>query len=496
MRTLIAAGVPSAEVVRPAEIVNSEQARARDMIIDYPAPRRRGRNGRREPDALLGRATTGSRPAPALGEHTREVPSWVGLDDGENVDRLVAADVVRERAGAVSIRGAGLHRRRVRAPRREIPGASLPDPRRGRRSARSRMPGSSSPTSTGTTATATLPGSGTDGDDRVPRAPQRPAPLRRRTETGGSSYLAHVGHAAAAIAAGRCRVALITLAGNPRTGGRAARRALGLRDRRPRRRSSARLAASDHVPRSTPSPRGGTCTSSARRPQQLAEIKVAASLHAQHNPNALLQNVVTVDEVLESPMVSRPAAPARLLRDHRRRRGARGRRTRRRPRPRASDRVKVLGHGEAVKHADNGRIDLTHTGATWRGPRAFEEAGVTPADIEYASIYDSFTITVLQTIEDLGFCAKGDGGRFVADGALVAPHGRLPFNTDGGGLCNNHPANRGGMTKVIEAVRQLRGEAHPEVQVPGCELALAHGTGGSLGTRMGSATSILGQADA
>ena len=114
-----------------------------------------------------------------------------------------------------------------------------------------------------------------------------------------------------------------------------------------------------------------------------------------------------------------------------------------------------------------GRVDLTYTGAVRSGPRAFEEAGLTPADVDYVSIYDSFTITVLMTLEDLGFCAKGEGGRFVMDGRLVAPHGGLPFNTDGGGLCNNHPANRGGMTKVIEAVRQLRGEATPAVQVPG-----------------------------
>jgi acetyl-CoA C-acetyltransferase len=132
----------------------------------------------------------------------------------------------------------------------------------------------------------------------------------------------------------------------------------------------------------------------------------------------------------------------------------------------------------------------------WSGPRAFDEAGVTPGDIDYASIYDSFTITVLETIEDLGFCEKGEGGSFVADQGLRAPDGRLPFNTDGGGLCNNHPANRGGMTKVIEAVRQIRGEANPDVQVPDCQLALAHGTGGSLANRMGSATLILGQEDA
>jgi acetyl-CoA C-acetyltransferase len=155
-----------------------------------------------------------------------------------------------------------------------------------------------------------------------------------------------------------------------------------------------------------------------------------------------------------------------------------------------------LGHGEAPRHSDNGRIDLTRTGAVHSGPRAFAEAGVSPADIDDASIYDSFTITVLETLEDLGFCEKGRGGGFVADGGLASPHGHLPCNTDGGGLCSNHPGNRGGMTKVIEAVRQLRGEAHPAVQVPDCELALAHGTGGSLATRSGSATLILGRGDA
>jgi acetyl-CoA C-acetyltransferase len=208
----------------------------------------------------------------------------------------------------------------------------------------------------------------------------------------------------------------------------------------------------------------------------------------------MLRNPVTVEEVLDSPMISDPlhrldccvisdgggalvvVAPevaAGLSRQA----------------------VSVLGHGESPKLADNGRIDLTYTGAVWSGPRAFAEAGVTQADVDYASIYDSFTITVLQTIEDLGFCPKGKGGAFVADGALLAPDGALPFNTDGGGLCNNHPTNRGGMTKVIEAVRQLRGEANAAVQVPDCEIALAHGNGGSLGTRSAAATLILGRED-
>jgi acetyl-CoA C-acetyltransferase len=156
--------------------------------------------------------------------------------------------------------------------------------------------------------------------------------------------------------------------------------------------------------------------------------------------------------------------------------------------------VKILGAGEAPKGQAGGKLSITTSGAAWSGPRAFEEAGVTPGDIQYASIYDSFTITVIMQIEDLGFCKKGEGGKFVADGNLISGTGKLPFNTDGGGLCNNHPANRGGMTKVIEAVRQLRGEAHPKVQVKNCGLALAQGTGGQLGTRHTSATLIMERA--
>jgi acetyl-CoA C-acetyltransferase len=310
------------------------------------------------------------------------------------------------------------------------------------------------------------------------------------TETGGSSYLVHVGHAAAAIAEGKCQVALITLAGLPRS------------------RPVSRPSVSPLAPEAAfELPFGPTTVSmyalAARRHMheygttsaQLAAIKVAASQHAQHNPRAMLPNPVTVEDVLESPMISDPlhrldccvisdgggalvVVSPQVARDL----------------PRQT--VKVLGHGESPKLADNGRIDLTYTGAVWSGPRAFEEAGVTQADIDYVSIYDSFTITVLQTIEDLGFCEKGKGGAFVADGSLLAPHGKLPFNTDGGGLCNNHPVNRGGMTKVIEAVRQLRGEANGPVQVPDCELALAHGNGGSLGTRSAAATLILGREDA
>jgi acetyl-CoA C-acetyltransferase len=153
--------------------------------------------------------------------------------------------------------------------------------------------------------------------------------------------------------------------------------------------------------------------------------------------------------------------------------------------------VKLIGQGESVKHPMGGKVDLTYSAAVVSGPVAFAEAGVKPSDMKYASIYDSFTITVIMQLEDLGFCEKGQGGRFVADGNLISGTGKLPFNTDGGGLCSNHPANRGGMTKVLEAVRQLRGEAHPKVQVKNCDLALAHGTGGTLSSRHGGSTVIM-----
>ena len=313
------------------------------------------------------------------------------------------------------------------------------------------------------------------------------------TETGGSSYVAHVGHAMAAIKAGKCSVALITLAGRPRSEGV---KSLAARD-----------YGSDLPERGFELPYAPVITNmygmAAKRhmhefgttSEQLAWIKVAASHHAQHNEHAMLRDVVTVEDVVNSPVISDPlhrldccvisdgggalvvVSPeiAKSLGDRC---------------------VKILGQGEAIKHLNSGVFDLTHTGAVKSGPIAFAEAAVTPADIDYVSIYDSFTITVLETIEDLGFCEKGQGGKFVADGNLISGTGKLPFNTDGGGLCNNHPGNRGGMTKVIEAVRQLRGEAHPAVQVPECTLALAHGTGGSIAQRMGSATVIMGRNDA
>ncbi|MEA2859304.1 MAG: acetyl-CoA C-acetyltransferase [Methylobacteriaceae bacterium] len=309
------------------------------------------------------------------------------------------------------------------------------------------------------------------------------------TDTGGTSYLIHVSHAAQAIAAGKCDVALVTLAGRPRSEGQATGTAV-------------RPLNPNQPDTAFESPFGPALANMygmvARRhmhefgttSEQLAWIKVAASHHAQYNPHAMLRDVVTVEDVLNSPMIADPLhrLDCCVISDGG---GAvivvRPEIARSLKRPL----VKLIGAGESVKGQLGGDVDLTYTGAARSGAVAFEEAGVTPADINYASIYDSFTITVLIQLEDLGFCEKGGGGRFVADGNLISGVGKLPFNTDGGGLCNNHPANRGGMTKIIEAVRQLRGEAHPQVQVPGCRLALAQGTGGSLGTRHANATLIM-----
>ena len=308
------------------------------------------------------------------------------------------------------------------------------------------------------------------------------------TDTGGSSYVVHVAHAAQAIASGKCNVALITLAGRPRSEGSSGTQA--------RNYGASAPDVAFELPYGMATANGYAMVAKRHMhefgttSEQLAWIKVAASHHAQYNEHAMLRDVVSVEDVIASPMISDPlhrldccvvsdGGGAVIV--------ARPEIAKQLKRPL----VKILGAGEAAKGQNGGMLDLTSSAAALSGPAAFAEAGVKPADIQYASIYDSFTITVLMQIEDLGFCKKGEGGRFVADGNLISGTGNLPFNTDGGGLCNNHPANRGGMTKVIEAVRQLRGEAHPKVQVANCGLALAQGMGGNLGSRHGSATLIM-----
>lgn len=311
------------------------------------------------------------------------------------------------------------------------------------------------------------------------------------TEVGGPSYLSHVGHAVSAIRDGKCDVVLVTFAGRPKSEGAA---------------TGTGAMEAETIQSSFESIYGFTIVSMyammARRhmhefgttPEQLGEIRAAASHHAQFNEHAMYRDPVTPEDVVDSAVIADPihlldccvisdgggavVLVSEDVRDEIDRECA-----------------EVLGHGETIQHHHAGRTSLTALGARWSGERAYDEAGVGPGDVDYASIYDSFTITVLLTLEDLGFCEKGEGGEFVEDGALRAPDGELPFNTDGGGLCSNHP-NRGGMIKLIEAVDQVRGEAEPEVQVPDCETALAHGTGGGgSGPRHAAVTTILGRPD-
>lgn len=304
------------------------------------------------------------------------------------------------------------------------------------------------------------------------------------TEGGGSSYLSHVGHAAAAIASGRCNVALITMGGRPRSesDGRATHLsapALQFEQHfKPTVLSMYSMAAARHMYEF------GTTS------EQLAWVKVAASRHASRNPNALLRKEVSVDDVLGSPLVAGPlhrldccvitdGGGALVL--------TRPEIARSLGRPSAL----IRGHGETLRYHRPTGYDLLETGVRAAGKAAFDEAGITVRDVRYASIYDSFTITVVLQLEDLGFCEKGQGGRFVEDGALIARSGVLAVNTDGGGLCSNHPGFRGGMVKMIEAVRQIRGEAHPDLQVPDCDIAVVTGIGGMLGSRHAGAVIVL-----
>jgi acetyl-CoA C-acetyltransferase len=307
------------------------------------------------------------------------------------------------------------------------------------------------------------------------------------TDIGGSSPIAHVAHAAQAIAANKCNVALITCAGRPRAE-RSRPGALTLNTEYPE--SEFELPYSPMLPANYALCARRHMYEFGTTSEQLAWIKVAASHHAQHNPNAFLRKVVTIEDVLQSPLIADPLhkLDCCVITD------GGGAIVVVRPeiaRSLARPRIRLKGAGEALGYNLGSDIDLTRSAGVRSGAIAYEAAGIKPTDIAYLSTYDSYTFTVLVAIEDLGFCEKGHGGAFVADGKLISGVGPLPVNTDGGGLCNNHPAHRGGMTKVIEAVRQLRGEAHPAVQVRDCSIAMAHGTGGMLDRRHGCATIIL-----
>jgi len=299
------------------------------------------------------------------------------------------------------------------------------------------------------------------------------------TQIGGCSFEAHVGHAAAAIKAGLIDVALIVYGSTQKT-------------RAP---SEFVVTPPYHVsqyeiPYGIMLPMTGYAMAAHRhmhefgtKPEQLAEIAVATRKWAQLNPAATMRDPLTIEDVMNSPVILDPLRlyDCCLVTDGG---GAvvlvspeRARDCKKKP-------IWVLGYGEAMSHYSVQQFpDMTITSAAESGRRAFEMAGVTHDDIDVVEIYDSFTITVLMTLESLGFCKVGEGGDFVSN-QRTAPGGDFPLNTNGGGLSYGHPGMYG-IFLLIEAVRQLRGECG-ERQVKDAKLALAAGTGCYL-----SSTSVV-----
>lgn len=302
------------------------------------------------------------------------------------------------------------------------------------------------------------------------------------TDTGGSAFLSHATNAALAIDAGFCDVVVISYAARGRSW------PVPYQD----------TVSSPYGPGQWELPYGPNTVANyalaanrhmhehGTKPEDLAKIAVQARANAAANPSALRREPITVEDVLASRPIASPltsldccvvtdSGGALVLTSP-----ARAKSLRRAP-------VQILGAGHCVDRLHmNQSKDLLRTAAAVSGPAALASAGMTLADIDSAQLYDSFTITVLLTLESLGFCPRGQGGDFVASGAL-APDGRLPFNTDGGGLSSNHPGRRGALA-LIEAVRLLRGES-PGVNIPDAETCLVHATGGFLST---ASTMILG----
>jgi acetyl-CoA acetyltransferase len=306
------------------------------------------------------------------------------------------------------------------------------------------------------------------------------------TSIGGSSFVAHTAHAAAAIHAGLCDVCVVVYGSTAAS----SRFAIGT--------GGAGGLSGDpcdqyEIPFG-PTTVGAYAMIAQRHmydygttSEQLAEVAVTMRLHASMNPVAKYREPITVEDVLASRIISSPLhlLDCCIISDGG---GALVITSAERARDLKKKPVYILGAGETVRHAARGKRDFLEIAAAQSGRLAFERAGVAHKDIDMAMIYDSFTITVLATLENLGFCKRGEGGAFVSGGRLRYD-GDFPINTDGGGLSSNHPGMRG-IFLVIEAAKQLRGECGPR-QVKDCKIALAHGTGGALGTRHSGATLIL-----
>lgn len=300
------------------------------------------------------------------------------------------------------------------------------------------------------------------------------------TNIGGSSFEAHVGHAAAGIKAGLFDVALITYGSTNRT--------------KPANSSfQSPLTAQYEIPYGLPTPVGAYALAATRHmhqygttSEQLAEIAVATRKWATLNEKAYMREPIEIADVLNSRFIAEPlhlldcclvsdAGGAVIVASNRV-----ASKLKKKP-------VWILGHGESHSHNTITNMpDLTMTSARESGKAAFEMAGISHHEIDVAEIYDSFTITVLLTLEALGFCQPGEGGAFVS-GQRTAPGGEFPMNTNGGGLSYCHPGMYG-IFLLIEAVRQLRGECNAR-QVDDAKIALVHGTGGVLSS---TSTVILG----
>jgi acetyl-CoA acetyltransferase len=306
------------------------------------------------------------------------------------------------------------------------------------------------------------------------------------TAVGGSSFVIHVEHAAAAIAAGLIEVALIT---HGESGHSSRFRPGGGRPQNDPWFPASQFEGPYHVG-GPPSTYALACMRHMHQygttHEQLAEIAVATRKWAMLNPKAMMREPLSIDDVLSSRWVSYPfhlldcclvtdAGGAVVVTS-----AERARDCKKKP-------VWVLGSGEATTHMSLANMpDLTTSPASISGPRAFQMAGVRHEDIDVVEVYDSFTYTALVTLEALGFCKPGEGGAFVS-GQRTAPGGDFPLNTSGGGLSDTPPGMYG-MFLLIEATRQLRGECY-ERQVPGAKLALVNGTGGALSS---TGTLILG----
>ena len=299
------------------------------------------------------------------------------------------------------------------------------------------------------------------------------------TQIGGSSFMAHVAHVQAAVAAGVCEVAVVAYGSTQRTVSRAA--------------SSSR----DPIPHEDPyrpfMPSSAYAMAAARHMhqygttrEQLAAVAVAARDWAKLNPVAFRREDLTIEEVLSAPMISYPftVRDICLVTDGG---GAIVLTTPERAKDLKLKPAYVLGTGEYISHNTITCMpDLTVSGAAHSGPIAYKKAGVGVKDIDVFELYDAFTINTLLFLEDLGVVKKGEGGAFVASGA-IAPGGKTPVNTNGGGLSYCHPGMYG-LFLLIEAARQIQGVCGDRQQ-KNVDLALAHGNGGVLSSQC---TVILG----